>query len=70
MIVEETVNILSHDERKSIVMKNFTGLTLEEIANLRSISKNTAALCFNATFLNFRSPWNPYQKRDRLLMKA
>ncbi len=43
MIIEEALNTLSHDERETIVMKNFTGLTFEEIANLRSISKNTAA---------------------------
>ncbi len=43
MDIEQAMAGLSDDERETIVMKVFTGLTFQEVAAVRRVSANTAA---------------------------
>ena len=43
ILIEESLQTLSPDERETIIMKSYTGLTFEEIAQVRSVSINTAS---------------------------
>ena len=43
ILIEETLQQVSPDERETIIMKSYTGLTFEEIAQVRSVSINTVS---------------------------
>ena len=43
LIAEEMLNQLSPDERETIVLKLYSGMTFQEIADVRGVSVNTAA---------------------------
>lgn len=41
--IESALEALSDDERETVVLKNLTGLTFQEIADVKNVSINTAA---------------------------
>ena len=51
LLVEEALSTLSADERETVVMKSYTGLTFDEIAQVRSVSINTAASWYRRCLL-------------------
>ena len=43
LLIEEPLEILTEQERQAVVLKTYSGLTLQEIADVHEVSINTAA---------------------------